>query len=330
MTPWEKFTHLNKQSGLIKSGDKVMAAVSGGPDSVALLHLLWRLKKTLPFQLFALTMNHGLRKVASKEILLVQRLGEKLGVPIITENLPVTVHAKRTKQSVETAARELRYRALARVARLHEINKIATGHTASDTAETMLMWLLRGTGTAGLAGIPESRPLDGVSKVTIIRPILSLTRLDILAYCASQKLKFAIDKSNLSLDYTRNRIRHKIMPLMEELNPRFVEHCYTLSKIVAGEQIFLSELTEVAYKACVSTKKDSSIILDLRRYMRYNKQVRARVLKKLLPVRKNAQTILALERFIDDKNTRIWDISGGCAAIKRKGTVVFRCNPKKT
>jgi tRNA(Ile)-lysidine synthase len=330
MTPWEKFTDLNAKSGLVKAGDRVLVSVSGGPDSVALLHLLWRIKKNLPFQLFALTMDHGLRKAACKEIKLVQQLGEKLSVTVITEVLPVTAHAKRTKQSVETAARELRYRALARIARAHKINKIATGHTASDTAETMLMWLLRGTGTAGLAGIPESRPLEGAEKVTIVRPILALTRRDVLAYCASQKLQFAIDKSNLSLEYTRNRIRHKVMPLMEELNPRFVEHCYTLSQIVAGEQLFLNGLTDTAYKACVSTKKASAIILDLRRYIRYNKQVRARVLKRLLPVRKTAHTIYALTRFIEDKNACRLAVSGLWTALKRPGAVVFQLNPKKT
>ncbi len=330
MTPWEKFIELNSRSGLVKAGDRVLVSVSGGPDSVALLHLLWRLKKNLPFQLFVLTMNHGLRKVASKEIKLVQQLGAKLGVTVITEVLAVTEHAKRTKQSVETAARELRYRALAKVARVYKINKIATGHTASDTAETMLMWLLRGTGTAGLAGIPESRPLDGPPAVTIIRPILSLTRRDILGYCESQKLTFAIDGSNLSLDYTRNRIRHKIMPLMEELNPRFTEHCYTLSQIVAGEQMFLNKLTDAACGACISTKKDSAIVLDLRRYIRYNEQVRARVLKRLLPVRKTAQTIHALTRFIEDKKARTWPVSGEWTAVKRPGTVVFQPHPKKS
>ena len=330
MTPWEKFNELNSKAGLVQAGDRVLVSVSGGPDSVALLHLLWRLKKTLPFQLFALTMDHGLRKVAFKEIKLVQQLGKKLGVPVIAEVLPVTAHAKRTKQSVEAAARELRYAALARVARLHKINKIATGHTASDTAETMLMWLLRGTGTAGLAGIPASRPMDEAAGVTIVRPILALTRRDILAYCASQKLSFALDKSNGSLEYTRNRIRHKVIPLMEELNPRFIEHCYTLSQIVAGEHTFIGALADKAFKDCVSTKKDSSIVLDLRRYIRYNEQVRTLVLKRLLPVRKNAQTILALTRFIDDKSARAWTVAVDCRALKRSATVVFQSKTQKT
>jgi tRNA(Ile)-lysidine synthase len=324
MIPWDKFNKLNKESGLIKSGDRVMAAVSGGPDSVALLHLLWRLKKNLPFQLYALAMNHGLRKAASNEIKLVQRLGEKLGVPVITENLPVLAHAKRTRQSIETTARELRYSAFARFAKMHNINKIATGHTASDTAETMLMWLLRGTGTAGLAGIPLRRALNGAKDVAIIRPILSLTRRDVVAYCASQHLNYAIDKSNLSLEYTRNRIRHKVMPLMEKLNARFVEHCFTLSQIVAGEHEYLSGLSDAAYKACVTTKKDSSIILDLRRFILYNKQVRDRVLKKLLPAHKTTQTITRLSRFIDDKGACTLLVAANCKAIKRSAKVVIQ------
>ncbi|MCX5781535.1 MAG: tRNA lysidine(34) synthetase TilS, partial [Elusimicrobia bacterium] len=174
MNAWEKFKKNVEKSGLISAGDKILLAVSGGPDSVSLLHLFWRLKKNIPIELAVVHMDHGLRKSSKKELRFVENLSERFGVPSITQKLPVKKFSETNKISLETAGRNLRYDVLYETARKLRYNKIATGHTADDNAETVIMWMIRGTGTDGLGGIPASRKIR--AGLEIIRPLLPITK----------------------------------------------------------------------------------------------------------------------------------------------------------
>ncbi|HKW85715.1 MAG TPA: tRNA lysidine(34) synthetase TilS, partial [Nitrospiraceae bacterium] len=204
---------------LFKPGDRLLAAVSGGADSVALLSLLTELAPSWKLALWAVHINHGLRGAESEEdARFVASLCERLGVQLIGERVDLTNPARRRlRQSLQEYAREARYAAMQRVGQALGVDKIALGHTADDQAETLLMWMLRGSGTTGLAGIPANRePL-------FIRPLLDFSRADIVSYLRTQKLGVREDSSNAKLLYLRNRIRHELLPAMKRFNPALVK-----------------------------------------------------------------------------------------------------------
>lgn len=323
MDAWEKFKKTVEANHLVRRGDRVLLAVSGGPDSVCLMHLFWRLRKTLPIELFCLTMDHGLRPESRHEVALVQQLGERLSIPVFVEKIPVRSYARSHKLSLETAGRSLRYRTLEATARRCKCIRIATGHHANDNAETMLMWLVRGTGPEGLAGIPISRPLTEGSSVSLIRPLLGLTRERITAYLIGQRLPSCTDASNLSMDYTRNRIRHTLMPLLAEFNPCMSEHLFSLSRILERENACLNSLVQAAMKRSVGRGKNT-ISLDLTRFFRYNEAIRSRLLKELVPERCSAVIVERLKAWIEAGTTGTHVLSRSWSVERTKTKLVFR------
>lgn len=328
MNAWEKFKKTVKNNNFVKNGDKILIAVSGGPDSVSLLHLFWRLKKNLNIELFAANMDHGLRKQSKKDSETVRLLCEKFQIPVFIKKIPVEQYADLHKMSIETAGRELRYQTLNDFAKELKCNKISTGHTANDNAETIMMWLLRGTGTEGLSGIPAFR--KELNNKKIIRPILNITRSEIIDYIKSQGLAYCIDKSNFSMDYTRNRIRHKIIPLLESCNPRFIDHIFNLSQILSKENDYLNELTARALKRSVKRFSQDKISLDLKRFFRYNGVIQARILKEILPEKRSLLHIERLLEWILSKSSReisfshLWNVE----KIENKLFLIKRHNDK--
>lgn len=197
---------------LIRTGDRVLAAVSGGPDSVALLHLLLRLKEELSMDLHVFHLDHGLRAGSAEDAAFVRRLAKEWGVPahIIRENV---AEKRRRGESTQEAARRLRYAALRRTAAQIGATRVALGHHADDQAETVLMRLLRGAGAAGLGGMRRRRGM-------FIRPLLDVTRADVEAYCRMFRLPTRQDPTNLKTSYFRNKVRLQLLPLLEtEYNP---------------------------------------------------------------------------------------------------------------
>ena len=306
---WEKFKKFVACEGLVGQGSRVLLAVSGGPDSVCLTHLFHRLKKSAALDLIIVHFDHGLRKTACRDARHVARLGESLGIPVIVETIPVSAFAREEGISLETAGRTLRYEGLARLAREHRCTLISTGHTANDNAETLLMWLIRGTGTEGSAGIPASRTMG--KGITLIRPLLSTTRPEIETYIRRQGLPYVIDRSNFSPDFTRNRIRHKVIPLLATFNPCLVEHLFTFSRIAHAENAFLEGIVARCLSRSVQRKKDK-IILDLKRFFGYNKIVQARLIKALLPEKRSVAQVERVLAWINDTTSlklnysRLW------------------------
>lgn len=197
-----------EQFSLLECGDCVTVALSGGADSVALLHLLYSLKDELGIKVNAAHFNHSIRgKEAERDQNFARAFCEKLGVEFFTETTDVPKFANDNHLSLELAARKLRYEFLERVA----TDKIATAHTASDNLETLIFNLTRGTALKGLCGIPPKRD-------RIIRPVIFCTREDIENYCRDFDLEFVTDSTNLSDDYSRNKIRHNVIPVLKELN----------------------------------------------------------------------------------------------------------------
>lgn len=195
--------------GLFEEHKRITAAVSGGADSMALLYILLELRESLGITVSAAHLNHMIRgEEAARDENFVRAECEKLGVPFVCEHIDVPKYAAENKLSLELAAREVRYDFFRRVS----YGAVATAHTASDSLETMLFNLARGTALKGLCGIPPKRDI-------FIRPLILCSRREIEEYCAENDIRFVTDSTNLSDDYTRNKIRHNIVPLLREINP---------------------------------------------------------------------------------------------------------------
>ena len=220
--------------GMIQPGETVIVAVSGGPDSVCLLHVLYRLREELRMKLVAAHFDHGLRPHEDgSETELVRTLTASLNLPFEAEKSGINLGAA---GSLEEAAREARYAFLERVRGLHKGRKIAVAHNLNDQAETFLMRLLRGSGPSGLSGIPPVR--DGV----IIRPLIEVSRSEVETYLKTQGLPFATDSSNLRTAHLRNRIRLELIPLLLEYQPRLVEHLAETAARMREESEILDNL----------------------------------------------------------------------------------------
>lgn len=216
---------------LFKKGDVVTVALSGGADSVALLYALNQLKNDLGITLKAVHLNHQIRgDEALRDESFVKDFCDSLNIPLICERIDVPQFAKSNNLSLETAARKVRYDLFERI----NEGVIATAHTASDNLETLLLNLARGTALDGLCGIPVKRDY-------IVRPIISATREDIENYCKVNNLKFVTDSTNLTDDYTRNKIRHKIVPVLKEINPRAELSALKTSKSLTEASAFLKQ-----------------------------------------------------------------------------------------
>ena len=203
---------------MLCNGDSVLAAVSGGADSVCMLHLLTELAPELNITVYAAHFNHMLRgNEADRDEAFVLNMCKKMGIFCFCGRENVANYAKSHSLNVEEAARILRYEFLQKTASTLDSAKIATAHNADDNAETVILNLTRGTGLAGLRGIPPVRE-------NIVRPILCLTRERVEQYLNDRRIEYVTDSTNLEDIYTRNNIRHNVMPVLKTLNPRFSEN----------------------------------------------------------------------------------------------------------
>lgn len=211
-----------REHDLLAAGDRVLVAVSGGPDSTALLHALARLSPRLGVDVAVACVDHGLRPESAEEARAVSLRCQCL--KISCEVIDVDVRqARRAHVSLQEAARNVRLAALEAAAARLGCMRIALGHTADDQAETVLFRIVRGTGIAGLAGIPYRRG-------PFIRPLLDVRRSELLGYLAKRKVEFFSDPSNANRRYARSRIRHDVLPLLEHENPRVVESLLALAR----------------------------------------------------------------------------------------------------
>ena len=220
---------------MIEKGDKVLAAVSGGADSVCMLHILNRLKNDLGFSLACAHVNHGLRgEAADKDESFVKDLCEREGIPFYSQRFDVAAIAAERKLTVEEAGRYVRYKFFDELRQKYGFDKIATAHNKNDNAETVLMRIIRGTGIDGLSGIDYVRG-DGV-----IRPVLDVSRKEIEEYCKVYSLSYCTDATNADNDYTRNKIRNQLIPYIEkEFNSAVTDSLVRLSANADEDSHFL-------------------------------------------------------------------------------------------
>lgn len=201
---------------------RLIVAVSGGQDSVALAHALTGLAPAYDLHLYLAHLDHGLRPDAAQDALLVERFGRALGLEVFVERRDVAAYARAHGQSIEEAARVVRYAFLADVAHHVGAAGVVTGHTADDQAETVLLRLIRGAGPLGLVGMRPDRLLyvgPARRALRILRPLLETTREETRAYCAEHALAYVEDPSNVDVRFARNRVRHEVLPVLARLNP---------------------------------------------------------------------------------------------------------------
>lgn len=233
---------------LIPPDGGVLCALSGGADSMYLLCCLME----KGYRVHAAHYNHCLRPTADRDEVFVRGWCEAHGIPLTVGRGDVSDHAVSSGLGIEEAARELRYAFLQKTAEETGCAFIATGHHADDNAETVLMNLIRGCGLGGLCGIPERRG-------NIVRPMLEISRQEIETYLTDHAIPHVEDETNEDISYTRNRIRHQLIPLMEELNPRAAEHIAAAARRVSEDERELQRQAEHLLETCVETEEGSTI-----------------------------------------------------------------------
>lgn len=242
-----------EQYAMWAEGETVVAAVSGGPDSMALLHLLHQISVKQDLRLICAHVNHGLRpEESAAEAKQVRAAAERLGIRFELGEPDVIGYKKRHGLGTQAAARELRYRFLIETARRHGASAIALAHHADDQAETVLLHLLRGSGSSGLSGMRRVREQEGVR---LVRPLLRFSKKTLVSFCDREGIRYVTDSSNAHTDYARNRLRLETLPELQTYNGRLVEALNRLADTLASEDDYLQEQTNLAFEKCCSSGK---------------------------------------------------------------------------
>lgn len=269
---------------LIENGNTIVIGVSGGPDSMALLNILifLRQNKKIDFNIVVAHINHGIREEAKEETQYVENFCKKNNIPCYIKVENVEELARKQKIGTEEAGRKLRYSFFEEIAKKVKASKIATAHNANDNAETILMNILRGTGSTGLKGIEIKR------ENRYIRPLLETTRKEIEEYCKKEKLNPKEDKTNKENIYTRNKIRNKLIPYIEkEFNPNIIISLNRLSNLAKEENEYLEKQVkniyeEIVIKEYIGNSKlegKNTIILDLKKFNKQEVVIKNRLIR---------------------------------------------------
>jgi tRNA(Ile)-lysidine synthase len=264
---------------MLRPSERVLVAVSGGPDSTALLAVLHRLAPEMKLDLHVAHLDHGWRgRASARDAEFVRRMAVRHGLPVTVGHLGPRVWQVREgrQSSREARARDLRHRFLVETAREIGAHKVALGHTRNDQAESFLLRLLRGSGARGLAGTYPV--VDGF----IIRPLIDVGRADLLAYLKERHLSYRVDVTNRDLALTRNRVRRRLLPLLErEFNPNIVETLAHAADLLRDEDSLLGEIAEAKYRQIVS-RRGEGVVLQARSLQELPVPVRRRILRLAL------------------------------------------------
>lgn len=272
---FEKVKNIIKKYNLLSKADKVVVAVSGGPDSVALLYLLVQLKRDFKLRLHVAHLDHQLRKGSDKDRLFVENLAEKLKIPVSVRQVNLKKIAR--KGSLEEIARELRLDFLFEVAKDNKLNKIALGHTQDDQAETVLMRFLRGSGLCGLSSILPKRTIHGF---TVIRPLIEISRREIEKYLKLKKIKTRTDYTNFQDIYLRNRIRNKLLPLLaRDYNPNVKSILANTAEAVGIDYAYLLKAADRNFPRLIKSENKKMVNLKLEKFLKLDLAIQRLILR---------------------------------------------------
>lgn len=269
----DKFLETVNEYQMIKPGERVVVAVSGGADSIALLYLLESCKKELGITLQVAHLNHMIRRTdAELDVRFVQELAQRLGIASSVETMNVPEFAREKKMNLEAAARQLRYAFLEKVAGEVQAAKIAIGHTADDNVETFLMRLLRGSGLKGLCGIP-------VRRGKIIRPLIKIWRKEIEDYVGGLKLVPRRDHTNYESKYMRNRVRLKLIPQLKIYNLNIKEIILQTILLLTDDHQYLEAKAEEILEKAELSGSENELVLDIDRFKMTEDPIKGRLIR---------------------------------------------------
>lgn len=259
----EKYDLLNKN-------DKILVGVSGGPDSISLLNILYE----LGYNICTAHVNHGLRENADNDEKFVKDFCESRKIPCFIKH--VKLKEIESDMTLEELGRKIRYDFFKEIKENENCTKIATAHNANDNAETVLMNLCRGTGLSGLKGIDISRD-------DIVRPLLEITRNEIEDYCKNQNLNPCRDESNEETIYTRNKIRLELIPYIEKnINSNIVNNINRMSKIIFDEEEYIKKQVEASYKDTLIVEEEGRVLCNLKKFDLYDDVIKKRLIIKYI------------------------------------------------
>ena len=282
-----------KTYNLINKGDKVVVGVSGGPDSICLLHVLYTLKQELGIEIFVAHINHMIREAADSETQYVQNFCKKLDIKCFVKKENVTYLVKQQKKGTEEIGRQIRYEFFNEILTETDSNKIATAHNSNDRAETVILNILRGSGISGLKGIEVMR------EQKYIRPLIDINRTDIEKYCKENGLNPRYDESNDENIYSRNKVRNIIIPyIKKEFNPNIIKTINRLSAVATEENEYIQKIVKKEY-CQMATKENENIILDLKKFNDLELVIKRRII--LYTINEVVHTTSGIEKVnIDD------------------------------
>ena len=319
MTKLEKKLGASLQRLGIDADSTVVIAVSGGADSTALFDALVRSREQtgIPKQIFAAHLNHQLRGAESDEDeRFVADLAARSALTCAIERIDLADQLRREPRNLEATARRLRYDFLRRVAEQQGAEMVLTAHTRDDQVETVLMRWLRGSGPPGLRGIHAIRPLS--EQVHLIRPMLGITRDEVIRHCRHYELAFCTDSSNFSLDFTRNRVRHELLPLLRDFNPRIDLALLQTSELITEDEDYLHQLASEFY-----TKISDGNKLEIEPLKNLHPAIRRRIIRRWLnEIRGSLQRIDSIHLFaieqlmVRQQSGRTIELPGGWLVLR--------------
>ena len=300
------------------NGARLVAAVSGGPDSLALLHALHTLKSRLSIDLRAAHLNHGLRPEAGRaDAEFVREFADSIGIPVSVGTADADSFRRARRLSLEDAARRIRYEFLAKAAREADADAVALAHTADDQAETVLMRILRGTGLDGLGAMsPMSSATWGGRRVNLFRPLLEVIKTETLAYCAENALNPRVDESNMSADMTRNRVRMELLPSMRSYNPAVSLALNRLARAARLDADFIRQSVESEADVVMSRRADGGVWLDRAAFAELHPAIRRHALRYAFQTAAGDRADLT-ESHVEDMLAVMYGPAGGGVDLPR-------------
>lgn len=319
----ERVLQTIEQFDMLETGDRVLAAVSGGPDSVALLHILNEYCTAHGIPLFVVHVNHGLRSEATEEANYVAALAAQWNLPFRLFEVDVAAMATKQGMSLEQAGHEVRFRCFREAMLQWNITRLALGHHQNDRAETLLLHLVHGCGLDGLASMP---PVDG----KLIRPLIHVTKAELAEYCNRKQLKYYTDATNLEAGCLRNRIRLELLPQLQEYNPQIVDAITRLQDSCGTDAEYLNQKTQGIWKQW-GIVRNGEVEFPLVEFRRQHKAIQQRLLRKMMTLLTGAATGLTYRQIQDmikltesNQGSRQLFLSGGIRYVRQYDRIVLR------
>ncbi|AZK45525.1 tRNA lysidine(34) synthetase TilS [Paenibacillus lentus] len=326
----ERVRRIGEEERLWSPGDRIVVAVSGGPDSVALLYIMHAIAKRMNqgFSLICAHINHGFRPEESlKEAEFVRGLAKQLDLPFELGNLDIPSYIEQSGKSPQLAAREKRYEFLHEIARKYGAAAIALAHHADDQAETVMMRILRGSGSSGLAGMRMKRCERNVN---LIRPLLRIYKAEILQACRESGIPYCIDSTNLQNKYVRNAIRLDVLPFLGQYNGQLAESLNRIAETVGEDDDYMQQVTNQVYQELV-TSNGGDLAFEIGRFTSLHAALQRRLIKLILnylPCGMEEIDFVKIERVRQgamQSTPTTWslDLGGGLQCVREYDTIRF-------